>query len=126
MKKLVYLTTALAFLFISISAMASNPEKDIVGEWKFDVTQAPYEFQKGTLVIEQADDQLEGKVVFERSQDVSIREIEIEEEEITFTLYIQGEKVQVIGNIEENKFVGYTKTSQDKMDFLAEKVTGEN
>lgn len=126
MKNTVQLTTAVLFLLISISAMASNPQKDIVGEWKFDVAQAPYEFQKGKLVIEQADDQLEGKVIFERSGDVTIREIEIGEEEIILTLYIQGEKIQVVGSIEENKFVGYAKTSQDKMNFLAEKVTGQN
>ncbi|MFW5945232.1 MAG: hypothetical protein ACOCTU_08235 [Bacteroidota bacterium] len=126
MKKLNLLITALFFIIVSVSATASNPNKDLIGEWKFDVTQAPYEFQKGKLVIEQAEDQLEGKVVFERSQDVSIRGIEIEEEEITFTFYVQGEKVQVIGNIEENKFVGYAKTSQDKMNFLAEKVTGQD
>ena len=126
MKNTVQLTTAVLFLLISISAMASNPQKDIVGEWKFDVAQAPYEFQKGKLVIEQADDQLEGKVIFERSGGVTIREIEIGEEEIILTLYIQGEKIQVVGSIEENKFVGYAKTSQDKMNFLAEKVTGQN
>ncbi len=124
MKKLNLLITALFFIIVSVSATASNPDKDLIGEWKFDVTQAPYEFQKGKLVIEQADDQLEGKVVFERSRDVSIREIEIEEEKITLTLYIQGEKVQVIGNIKENKFVGYAETSTDKLDFSAKKITG--
>ncbi|MBS3770771.1 MAG: hypothetical protein V5A47_14170 [Bacteroidales bacterium] len=126
MKKLNLLITALFFIIVSVSTTASNPNNDLIGEWKFDVTQAPYEFQKGKLVIEQAEDQLEGKVVFERSRDVSIRGIGIEEEEITFTFYVQGEKVQVIGNIEENKFVGYAKTSQDKMNFLAEKVTGQD
>ncbi|MBS3777560.1 MAG: hypothetical protein V5A59_12890 [Bacteroidales bacterium] len=126
MKKLNLLITALFFIIVSVSTTASNPNNDLIGEWKFDVTQAPYEFQKGKLVIEQAEDQLEGKVVFERSRDVSIRGIGIEEEEITFTFYVQGEKVQVIGNIEENKFVGYAETSQDKMNFLAEKVTGQD
>jgi len=126
MKKLNLLITALFFIIVSVSATASNPNKDLIGEWKFDVAQAPYEFQKGKLVIEQAEDQLEGKVVFERSRDVSIREIGIEEEEITLMLYIQGERVQVTGNIEENKFVGYSKTSQGKMDFMAEKVANED
>jgi hypothetical protein len=123
MKKLNLLITALLFILVSISATASNPDKDLIGEWKFDVTQAPYEFQKGKMVIEQSEDQLKGKIIFERAQDVTISEIETGDEKITITLYIQGERVQVVGNIEENKFVGYAETSTDKLDFSAEKVT---
>jgi len=126
MKKLSYSIAALLFIIVAISATASNPQKELVGQWKFDVTQAPYEFQKGKMVIEQSDDQLEGKVIFDRAQDVSIRSIETGEEKITITLYIQGEKVEVIGNIEDNEFVGYVETySQDKIDFKAEKIIGE-
>ncbi len=123
MKKLNLLITALFFIIVSVSATASNPNKDLIGEWKFDVTQAPYEFQKGKMVIEQSEDQLEGKIIFERTQDITIRGIETGEK-ITITLYIQGEKVQVVGNIEENKFLGYAETSTDKLDFSAKKVTG--
>jgi hypothetical protein len=122
MKKLNLLITALLFIFFSIPALASNPDKDLIGEWKFDVTQAPYEFQKGKMVIEQSEDQLDGKIIFERAQDVTISEIETGEK-ITITLYIQGERVQVVGNIEENKFVGYAETSTDRLDFSAKKVT---
>lgn len=122
MKKLNLLITALLFILVSVSATASNPDKDLIGEWKFDVTQAPYEFQKGKMVIEQSEDQLKGKIIFERAQDVTISEIETGDK-ITITLYIQGERVQVVGNIEENKFVGYAETSTDKLDFSAERVT---
>ena len=122
MKKLNLLITALLFIVVSITATASNPDKDLIGEWKFDVTQAPYEFQKGKMVIEQSEDQLKGKIIFERAQDVTISKIETGDK-ITITLYIQGERVQVVGNIEENKFVGYAETSTDKLDFSAERIT---
>ncbi|MFP4622374.1 MAG: hypothetical protein ACLFM7_13765 [Bacteroidales bacterium] len=126
MKTLNLLITALLFIIVPISTIASNPEKDLPGEWKFDVRQAPYEYQKGKMIIEQSDEQLKGKVVFERAQDVTIREIDTGKEKISITLYIQGEKVQLTGNIEGKKFVGYAKTnSQDKIDFLAEKVINE-
>ena len=126
MKKPIPFITSMLFLCACISVMAQSSHKDLIGEWKFDVAQAPYEYQKGKMVIEKSGDQLEGKVIFERAQDVTIRDINAEDEEITITLYIQGEKIQVIGKIEENDFVGYVDTySQDRMDFKAEKIIAE-
>ena len=76
MKNLSHLIAILLFILMSISATALNPDKDLVGEWKFDVTKASYEFQKGKMVIEQSGDQLEGKIIFQRAQEVTISDIQ--------------------------------------------------
>ena len=123
MKKLNYLITGLCFLFISFSALSSNPEKDLIGEWKFDVTEAPYEYQEGKLVIERSEDEIKGTVIFERAGNVEISKIESGEEKITLTLYIEGTRVEVVGTIEGDTFSGFSKAGyQDKMDFSAEKI----
>ena len=125
MKKLNYLIPVLFFLFISMSAFSSNPEKNLIGEWKFEVTEAPYEYQKGKLVFERSNEDIKGKVIFDRAGNVSISNIEIEaeSEKITLTLYVEGTRVKVIGTIDEDKFSGFSKAGYEgKMDFLAEKV----
>ncbi len=124
MKKLSYLIPVLFIIAVSTSAFPSNPEKHLIGKWKFDVKNAPWEYQKGELLFEHSGGDLKGKVLFDRARNISTSSIKIDaESKITITLYVEGTIVKVIGTIDKDKFIGIAEVDNvDTLDFSAEKV----
>ena len=124
MKKLKNLIPALFILMMSVSAFSLNPETKLIGKWKFETNQAPWEYQKGEIVFEQSDDGLTGRVLFDRAGNVRISRIDIDNESelITLTLYVEGALVKVIGTIDNDKISGHAEVDYNKMVFSAEKL----
>ena len=123
MRKLIFLFIGVCILAFSNTTHAQN---NFTGEWKFDIPEVSYNYQKGKIVFEQPKDSLTGKVIFERTGNVDFSEIKTKDGKITLTLWIQGEKIKVKGNVDKNKLRARTRTPEGKVEFVAEKITGED
>lgn len=115
----------LAFLLISIFIPVTDADT-LVGSWQFNVQQAPWEYNKGTIEIEYNDvDDYHGKIVFHTGREVPIEEIYTEEESVTFDVVVEGYDIKAVGIIDTDKLHGYVVTVEGKMDFVANKQIGE-
>lgn len=64
MKKMLFFAFIAVFVAISTNAGIDQDYKGLVGEWKFEVSSAPYGYEKGMLYFFEKDNKLEGKVKF--------------------------------------------------------------
>jgi len=122
MKKMFVLT-----LLVSVFSFASNSaekikEKDIVGEWKYTVSSVPAEYETGTLVFEEKENKLTGKVKFSAGYDADFNKVELKENTLTFGLYVDYEYISGEVKIDGKKMEGTVNTPDGKVPLKAEKV----
>lgn len=122
MKKLLFV--ALFFIAVagSLQAAISKGNKDVVGEWKYEVPTAPYGYEKGILVITEKEGKLAGEVKFADGYKIELKKLNYAENVFTFGLYIDYEYISVTANTEGKKMTGTAKTPDGDMKFTAEKA----
>lgn len=121
MKKL-FILTMLISVFAFSSNSAENIKKDIVGEWKYTVSSAPDGYDSGTLVFEEKENKLTGKVKFAAGYDADFNKVELKENTLTFGLYVDYEYISGEVKIEGKKMEGTVNTPDGKIPLKAEKV----
>jgi hypothetical protein len=99
----------------------AQTKKLAVGNWKFEVPQAPYGYDKGTILITQQGDSLIGEIKTNSEESFKLNKIASKNDSINITAYIQGEPVNVNAKIEGNKMSGKAYWSQGEMDLKAER-----
>jgi hypothetical protein len=98
-----------AFMF-NVTAVAATGE-DVVGTWDYSAPNAPYEYSKGKLIITQGEDKLEGKVDID-GYEMKLNSVKVEEDVLTFSLYVEGEYVSVKLTIKGDSLEGKASTSE--------------
>jgi hypothetical protein len=126
MKKLIvpFLRVVLfAFLFMATSAKADSP---VTGSWNFNVPQAPWEYSKGKMILENdADDKITGKIKFDNGREVRIAKITRTEGKYTFEFNVEGNRVKTVFTLKNNEMTGVVETSDGNIPFSAKKEVPE-
>jgi hypothetical protein len=111
-----------AFIAITSNAAVSSDNNDVVGEWKYEVPNAPYGYQQGVISFTEENNELSGEVKFSDGYKVKLKEVSYEEGKLTLGLYIDYEYITVKADVEEGAMKGNVNTSEGKMNFTAEKI----
>ena len=121
MKKLFY---AFVILFITASGLtlSAQNQKDVVGNWKYEVAQAPYGYNEGTIEIKNLKDKLIGEVNFHSGQAVKMQKLTMRNDTIWANIYVDSENVQLIAKISNSKMKGSVNTSMGEMTLKADKI----
>lgn len=123
MKKSLYIILIGTFLSMVSLNLSAQSNKNIVGEWKYEVPSAPQEYQKGSLIISEKENQLTGKVKFSENYQLDMRDVKFEKNELTFAIYVEGSYVKVNATLNDKKELdGKAFTQEGEMKITAKKA----
>ncbi len=121
MKKFLILTLVAALVAVTLSAMVSTGNKDVVGKWKYEVPSAPYGYEKGVLNFSEKENELAGEVKFNDGYKISLKDVSYKGDTVKFGLYIDYQYIGVTATVEEGKMTGFVDSPEGKMKLTAEK-----
>ena len=121
MKKLFFIILLSAIITGTIQAAVSEGNKDVVGEWKYEVPTAPYGYEKGVLAITEKDGKLAGEAKFSDGYKIELKNVTYTGNEFKCGLYIDYDYISVTAKIDGKKMSGTVKTPNGDMKLTAEK-----
>ena len=92
-------------LFANFQVQADNKNKQILGEWLYEVSEAPYGYEKGSLIFTETDGKITGVVKLEAGE-LPINDLKIEKDSVIFTTMVDGSSINDALKFEKNKLVG--------------------
>lgn len=111
-------------MFLMLFAINSTAETDPspLGSWAFSVDQAPWEYNRGTIVFEENEEkELSGAIHFHTGQKLSIAKVSVDGSELIFDVNVDGYEVQSVVAISVDELTGYVMTPEGNMPFSATK-----
>jgi hypothetical protein len=93
--KMKYLLTIIALLCCSIvfELKASSLANELLGSWKYTVSDVPPEYEKGVMTFELNDNKTVGYIG--QADKIEMNDLKIEKEKITFKLNLDGDIITV-------------------------------
>jgi len=92
-------------LFAGFQLQAEVKNKPILGEWLYEVSEAPYGYEKGSLIFSEKDGQTICIIKLEAGE-LAVSDLKIEKNKITFTTSVDGSPINVELTQEKNKLTG--------------------
>ncbi len=89
--------------------------RKFVGVWEYEVPNAPYGYQNGTMTLSKEKKELKGTVSV-GSYTSELEEIATEKNELNCFVRVEGEKVRLKLTFEKNSFEGTAMSSQGSME----------
>lgn len=123
MKKLLS-SCGLIFLAVLFSNF-TNPNcltdtTKVVGDWEYSVPNAPYEYQKGELVIENMGNVLSGHIKVNESE-IDLLDILLDKNTLSFNVYIEDTQVSFKLDFEKKSFAGNVSYSEEILSIVGTK-----
>lgn len=122
MKKLFILAFLFAIVASSTYATVAQNNKEVIGEWKYEVPTAPYGYEKGTLAINEKEGKLVGEVKFADGYKIELKNITYAEGTFKCGLYVDYEYVSIKAAVDGKEMKGAVDTPEGEMKITAEKV----
>lgn len=122
MKKLLVFIFMIALLPMTGNSAELTSEKQLVGEWSFNVPSAPYGYEKGTLTIAEKEKKLTGEVKFADGYKIQLKDVSFVEGVFKCGLYVDYEYVNLKAKIQDQKMTGTVMSSEGSMELSATKV----
>ena len=122
MKKLMILALVVLAVIGNVNVSLAADNKDVIGNWKYEVPSAPYGYEKGTLVFTEKEGKLVGEVKFADGYKIDMKNVTFENGELKCGLYVDYEYVSVKAKIEGSKMTGAANTPEGEMKLTAEKL----
>lgn len=94
--------------------------KKILGEWDYSIPDAPYEYQKGVLVLKKIDGVLSGEMIM-GGQGSPMEEMVYEKNNLKAVMNVQGEIVNFDLNFTKKTLEGTVSYSQGTLDMKGTK-----
>lgn len=76
-----------------------------MGEWLYEVSEAPYGYEKGSLIFTETDGRIAGVVKLEAGE-LAINDLRIEKDSVIFTTMVDGSIINIVLKLEKDKLVG--------------------
>ena len=124
MRTVRFLMIALMFAGVTTS-VAAQKKVNPVGTWAYEASQAPYEYSSGDFVIEKDGKEYTVKIVLGEYYSVKGSNVKFEKNELSFTVYIEGESVQIKGTMDKESFDGTASYSEGTIPVKAKKKKKE-
>lgn len=122
MKKVLFVVLFFTTIAGSLQAAVSQGNKEVIGEWNYEVPTAPYGYEKGVLIITEKEGQLAGQVKFADGYKIDLKNLNYTGKEFKCGLYIDYDYISITANIEGKKMSGTVKTPEGDMKLSAEKA----
>lgn len=110
-------------LFVGLAQNVSDQK--LVGDWKYEVSQAPYGFEKGTIVFSNKEDVLSGEVVFGSGHEVRLQDLSFKKDTLMANAFVDGEYVSITAHVKKDLLDGKVNTSMGVMGLKAKKIKVE-
>lgn len=112
----------LSIIVLSSFTMADSfmGVKKILGEWDYSIPDAPYEYQKGVLVLKRVDGVLSGEMII-GGQGSPMEEIVYEKNNLKAVMNVQGEIVNFDLNFTKKTLEGTVSYSQGSLEIKGTK-----
>lgn len=120
MKKLFAISVITMMFAGYLYAQDQNTINELKGTWDYTAENAPYEYQEGKLIFEEVDNELNAKVNIQ-GYIISVRDLTIEQKNISFIVYVDGERVTVNLTLKEGKLKGTGETYEGPISLVAVK-----
>lgn len=116
----------LIILFISAGAnLFAQKNADPVGTWTFYAQDAPYEYNSGDIVIDKDGKEYTAKIVYGESYEIKGQDVVLEKDQLSFTVYIEGEPISIKGTVTKETIVGKASYTDGTVSFKAERKKEE-
>jgi len=122
MKKLIILTFLLAIIAGSFDASAKVRKKNVIGDWKYEAPTAPYGFETGILAFFEKEGKLDGELKLADGYKISLEDVKLEKNVLSFGLYVEGGYVTVNTKIEGESLSGTVDTPDGELKLTAKKI----
>lgn len=122
MKKLLVFAFLVAIVAGTVNAAVATGNKEVVGEWKYEVPTAPYGYEAGTLVFNEKEGKLVGEVKFSDGYKIELKNVTYAEGVLKCGLYVDYEYVSIKAKVDGKKMTGAVDTPEGEMKLTAEKV----
>jgi len=122
MKKLIGSLFLLSLILMVSSAQlqAEVKNKSLLGEWVYEVSDAPYGYEKGSLIFTEKDGETICVVKLEAGE-LAVSDLKIEDNKITFTTSVEGSSINVELTRDENKLTGKVDSPEGPKTMIAVK-----
>lgn len=84
---------------------ADEKNKPLLGEWVYEVSDAPYGYEKGSLIFSEKKGQTTCIIKLEAGE-LAASNLKVEKNKITFTTTVEGNSINVELTREKNKLTG--------------------
>lgn len=98
-------------LFTVFQLQAEVKNKPLIGEWIYEVSDAPYGYEKGSLIFSEKSGQTVCVIKVEAGELVA-GNLKVEKKKITFTTMVEGNSINVVLIRKKNKFTGKVDTPE--------------
>ncbi|MCT4587034.1 MAG: hypothetical protein N4A71_04370 [Carboxylicivirga sp.] len=110
----------LAFTFAYVLTVQAA-EKDIIGNWKFESEQAPYDYQTGKAVFYEKDNAIMLKLEFEYEELKDIK-VTYKDNKYTFEVEVDYQMIPVTLEIKNGVIEGYAETPEGNLPVTMKKA----
>ena len=121
MKK-IFLALVVLFSAVSLFSLTAQNNKKVVGVWKYEVSQAPYGYDKGTLEVKELKNVFSGEIKFNSGNSVTLQKVTLSNDTLRANVFVDSESVDIVAKINNTKMEGTVNTSMGKMSLKADKV----
>ena len=98
-------------LFLSIQLQAVEKNKSLLGEWVYEVSDAPYGYEKGSLIFSEKDGQTICTIKLEAGE-LEVSNLKFGKDSVTFTTYVDGSPINVKLARADDKLTGNVDSSE--------------
>ncbi|HLN75003.1 MAG TPA: hypothetical protein VK205_17045 [Prolixibacteraceae bacterium] len=117
---LILLLLCSVLVFNTFQADAKNKKSPLIGEWVYEVSDAPDAYKTGTLVFSEK----EGKIVCAiklEAGELPASNLKVEDDKVTFVSYVEGSPVNVVLTLDKDKLTGTVDSPEGPKDITAVK-----
>ena len=121
-RNLMWTLLSLTLIFSLAAFTPAETGTDPVGTWTFTAPDAPYDYQKGDLVISKDKQEYKVKVVFNEYYKMDATNVKFEKEELSFRVYVDTETVYIKCTFnEKGEMTGKAMTSMGDLPLKAKR-----
>jgi hypothetical protein len=109
LKTCILILTISCFSWSQIQAKDKN--KQILGEWIYEVSDAPYGYEKGSLIFSE----VKGKtvcVIKVEAGELAVNDLKIVKDKLTFSTIVEGDLIHIELVCDKNKMTGVADTPE--------------
>jgi hypothetical protein len=113
-----FLLLFIVSIFFVSQLQAEVKKKPIIGEWLYEVSDAPYGYEKGSLIFSEKEGQTICVIKLEAGE-LTVNELKIVKDKVTFTTVVDGSSILVDLTLDKNKLTGKVNTPEGPKNLTA-------
>jgi hypothetical protein len=126
MKKTIFSFACLLFLAAAAFASPAKVDNKLLGSWAFSITQAPWEYSRGSMVFEIGEGNVfAGKLKFVNGLEARIINVTQQDGKIAFDITAEGYVLKTVITLKDNDIAGHIQIPDGNIPFTAKREVKE-